>query len=139
MTWEEAIPDTDIACLKCTDQVVVANTCAFLIYEEGIEMIYRFTAFQVRLYADPIYLGQTTGVTLCQFASDSIHTIKLAQLNPEKKSLESFHQRLPEILGQLDGQEVGYALLEDANPSVIKRSFGAATLAQAGKGVREKS
>ena len=62
-----------------------------------------------------------------------------AWLDPDKKSLESFHQRLPVFLDQLDGQEVGYALLEDANPSVIKRSFGSVTLVQAGKGVREKT
>jgi hypothetical protein len=91
MTWEEAVFDTNIIRLKRTDQIIVTNTCALLIYEEGIEVIYRLAPLQTRLYADPIYLGQPTGVTLCQFASDAVHTVKLAQLDTAHRSLRISH------------------------------------------------
>ncbi|MBE0686856.1 MAG: family 20 glycosylhydrolase, partial [Anaerolineaceae bacterium] len=59
-----------------------------------------------------------------------------AWLEPRKKDLTSFHQRLPVILKQLDAKNVGYALFSDANPPVYKRMFGALSLVQAGKGQR---
>ncbi len=59
-----------------------------------------------------------------------------AWLEPRKKDLVSFHQRLPIFLKQLDVKNVGYALYSDANPPVYKRLFGALSLMQAGKGQR---
>ncbi|MBE0685135.1 MAG: beta-N-acetylhexosaminidase [Anaerolineaceae bacterium] len=59
-----------------------------------------------------------------------------AWLEPRKKDLTSFHQRLPGFLKQLDAKNVGYALFSDANPPVYKRMLGALSLVQAGKGQR---
>jgi len=59
-----------------------------------------------------------------------------AWLDPRKKDLASFHQRLPAFLKQLDVKNVGYALSSDANPPVYKRLFGSLSLLQAGKGKR---
>lgn len=59
-----------------------------------------------------------------------------AWLDPRKKDLTSFHQRLPAILKQLDAKNVGYALFEDANPPLYKRLLGSLSLVQAGKGQR---
>ncbi len=59
-----------------------------------------------------------------------------AWLDPRKKDLASFHQRLPAFLKQLDVKNVGYALSSDANPPVYKRLFGSLSLLQAGKGQR---
>ncbi len=59
-----------------------------------------------------------------------------AWLQPDKKDLSSFHQRLTPFLNQLDAKNVGYALLSDANPAFIKRLSGPLTLLQAGQGMR---
>jgi N-acetyl-beta-hexosaminidase len=59
-----------------------------------------------------------------------------AWLDPMKKDLASFHQRLPIFLKQLDVKNVGYSKLMDSNPPFHKRIFGALTLLQAGKGER---
>lgn len=59
-----------------------------------------------------------------------------AWLDPMKKDLTSFQQRLPAFLKQLDDKNVGYALFSDINPPVSKRMFGALSLVQAGKGKR---
>jgi hexosaminidase len=59
-----------------------------------------------------------------------------AWLDPRKKDLASFQQRLPAFLKQLDARKVGYANLIDSNPPIHKRIFGALTLLQAGKGER---
>ncbi|MDO9086201.1 MAG: beta-N-acetylhexosaminidase [Anaerolineaceae bacterium] len=60
-----------------------------------------------------------------------------AWLDPGKKDLTSFHQRLPGLLKQLDAKNIGYALLSDANPPVYQRLSGPLSLVQAGKGQRE--
>ena len=60
-----------------------------------------------------------------------------AWLQPEKKNLASFQQRLAVLLTQLDAKNIGYAELSDANPPVHNRFFGAISLIQAGKGQRE--
>lgn len=59
-----------------------------------------------------------------------------AWLEPMKKDLTSFHQRLPTFLKQLDAKNIGYALFSDANLPAYKRMFGALSLVQAGRGER---
>lgn len=59
-----------------------------------------------------------------------------AWLQPEKKDLTNFHQRLPAFLKQLDAKNVGYALFSEANPPLYKHLFGSLSLVQAGKGQR---
>jgi N-acetyl-beta-hexosaminidase len=60
-----------------------------------------------------------------------------AWLEPLKKDLSSFHNRLPKFLEQMDAKEVGYSLLSDANPAIYKRLVGPISLLQAGKGKRK--
>ena len=65
-----------------------------------------------------------------------IAVAETAWLEPHKKDLTSFHHRLPSFLDQLDANNIGYALLTDANPSWFNRLTGPVTLLQAGKGTR---
>jgi hexosaminidase len=60
-----------------------------------------------------------------------------AWLELEKKDLASFHQRLPNILKQLDDKNIGYAQILNANPPISKRLLGPISLLQAGKGQKE--
>jgi hexosaminidase len=60
-----------------------------------------------------------------------------AWLDPGKKDLTSFHQRLPNFLKQLEAKNIGYALLSDANPAWYKGLGGPISLLQAGKGQRD--
>jgi len=59
-----------------------------------------------------------------------------AWLQPEKKDLKQFHQRLPALLNQLELHNIGYAQYAKVNPPFSQQVFGALTLLQAGKGER---
>ena len=59
-----------------------------------------------------------------------------AWLQPEKKDLKQFHQRLPSLFKQLDVHNIGYAQNAEVNPPFSQQVFGALTLLQAGKGER---
>jgi hexosaminidase len=59
-----------------------------------------------------------------------------AWLEPDKKDLNSFHQRLTSLLNQLNADHIGYALLIDANPSWFKQLSGPVTLLQSGQGTQ---
>lgn len=57
-----------------------------------------------------------------------------AWLQPEKKNLNSFHQRLKEFNRLLDAKSVGYAKINQANPPAWTRILAPLTLIQPGKG-----
>lgn len=57
-----------------------------------------------------------------------------AWLDPQKKNLVNFHERLPAFLSQLERDKIGYGRIIEANPPAYKRIFATFSLLQAGKG-----